>query len=511
MRKYLSLNPMKRFIIHICFFTFLLSNLVYSQGLPNTPFHLHNFNNYHLLNPAAAGLQPVFGSGEDPLFFFTFHRQQIGSFQNVPTYASLSFNKYIYKRGAPKLDEYGRQLRDKRGKLLYEEELTPNAIGGNVYNFSRSIWRTTGVWFSYAREVKVKFMENLFGVPVENLRLGLAMGAENDGFNIPDGTGIDDPALVNRRDKFARPVGQFGLMYVFGGKSGPFSAWEFGAGLPRLFKPSSTYNYEGFFPVSNWFVSLARQFSSDKIMFWSMKPMLIFRQFDNQTSTLEINNTLNYVNDKKQHWFGASWIKDYGFALMAGTKFYYSKFGISYTFKFNDEQAGFNKNPVHEIQLIYNLRKLSSLDASFINMEPPPQDTTLYDDDVALEEIVIKDTVAEKDSVIIETEFPVHPDTLSEASRERLRQKPYRSYVILGSFMMKENAERRQRELISRYKLKAKIRQSPINNYYEVYVLASDNFDKADKFALQLQKRFKDRTIWILCVPRKPDERQEDE
>ncbi|MDW8295265.1 MAG: type IX secretion system membrane protein PorP/SprF [Raineya sp.] len=502
---------MKHFI-RIYIFLFSLSNLVNAQGLPNTPFHLHNFNNYHLLNPAAAGLQPVFGSGEDPLFFFTFHRQQIGAFQNVPTYASLSFNKYIYKRGAPRLDEFGRQLRDKRGKPLYEEELTPNAIGGNVYNFTRSIWRTTGLWFSYAREVKVKFMESLFGVPVENLRLGIAMGAENDGFNIPDGT-IDDPALVNRRDRFARPVGQVGLMYAFGGKSGPFSAWEFGAGLPRLFKPSSTYNYEGFFPLANWFVSLARQFSSDKLMFWSMKPMMIFRKFDNQTSTVEINNIFNYVNDKKHHWFGASWVKDYGFAVMAGTKFYYSKFGISYTFKFNDEKAGFNKNPVHEIQLIYNLRKLSSLDTAFINFEPPPQDSTIYDDDVAMEEIIIKDTVSEKneDSVIVETEFPVHPEQISDEERQNLRQKFYRSYVVVGSFMIKENAERRQRELISRYKLNAKIRQSPINNFYEVYVMASDNFDKADKYALQLQKRFKDKTIWILCVPRKPDDLKEDE
>lgn len=493
----------------------MLHKQIYSQGLPNTPFHLHNFNNYHLLNPAAAGLQPVFGSAEDPLFFFTFHRQQIGAFQNVPTYASVSFNKYIYKRGAPKLDEFGRQLRDKKGKPLFEEELTPNAIGANIYNFTRSIWRTSGVWASYAREISTKLLENL-GVPTEKLRLGLAMGIENDGFNLPEGTILDDPALINRQDRFARPIGQVGMMYVFGGKSGPFSAWEFGAGLPRLFKPSPTYNYNGFFPIGNWFVSVARQLSSDQIMFWSMKPMLIFRKFDNQTSTIEINNIFNYVNDKKQHWFGASWIKDYGFALMAGTKFYYSKFGISYSFKFNNQQVGFNKNPVHEIQLIYNLRKLSSLDTSFIFKEPPPQDTTIYDDEVALEEIIIKDSLVEttqttQDSLVAETEFPVHPESISEEYRAELRQKFYRSYVVIGSFMIQENAERRKKDLIQKHKLNARIRQSPINNFYQVYVFATDNYDKADKLALQLQKRFKDKTIWILCVPRKPNETKEDE
>lgn len=491
---------------------FLLSKIAFSQGLPNMPFHLHNFNNYHLLNPAAAGLQPVFGSGEDPLFFFTHHRQQIGAFQNVPTYTSLSFNKYIYKKGEPRLDEFGRQLKDKKGNLLYDEVLTPNAFGGNVYNFTRSIWRTSGFWLSYTREIPVRFLLNL-GIPTENLRLGLAMGMENDGFNLADDDGslANDPAIANRRDRFVRPVGQFGLMYVFGGKAGPFSAWELGAGLPRLFKSAVTYNYQGFFPMANWFVSIARQLSTDKIQDWSMKPMLIYRAFDNKTTNLEFNNIFNYVNGKKHHWFGGSWVQNYGIALMAGTKFRHGKLGISYSYKFNNEQAGFNKNPVHEIQLIYNLRKLSSLDTSLIVFEKPPADTTIYEDSIALDEIIVADTLTESKRVVVETEFPVHPDTLTEASRVGLRSKPYRSYVIFGSFMMENNAKKHQRDLAFLYKIKAKVRQSPVNQFYEVYILASDSFDKAEKKALELQKRFKNKTIWILCVPRKPDDIQDDE
>ena len=506
---FLSFSKMKTYLLTICL---LLSHLVFSQGLPNTPFHLHNFNNYHLLNPAAAGLQPVFGSGEDPLFFFTHHRQQIGAFQNVPTYSSLSFNKYFYKKGEARTDEFGRQLRDKKGNLLYEELITPNAFGGNVYNFSRSIWRTSGIWLSYAREVQVKFLENL-GVPYENLRLGLSMGIENDGFNLvdDDGTFANDPLIANRRDKFARPIGQFGFMYVFGGKSGPFSAWELGAGLPRLFKPSNTYTYKGFFPIANWFVSIARQLSSDKIQYWSMKPMLIYRTFDNQTANLEINNIFNYVNGRKHHWFGGTWTQSYGTALIAGTKFRHGKLGISYSYKFNGEQAGFNKNPVHEIQLIYNLRKLSSLDTSIVRFEQPPADTTVYEDDTLLNEVLIQDTISENKERFVEIEFPVHPDTLTEASRVRLRSKPYRSYVIFGSFMMENNAKNHQRDLAFRHKIKTKVRQSPVNQFYEVYILASDDFDKAERRALELQKRFKNKTIWILCVPRKPDELQDDE
>jgi len=77
--------------------------------------------------------------------------------------------------------------------------------------------------------------------------------------------------------------------------------------------------------------------------------------------------------------------------------------------------------------------------------------------------------------------------------------------------MLENNAQNHQRDLAFRYKIKTKVRQSPINKFFEVYVLASDDFGKAEKKALELQKRFKNKTIWILCVPRKTEGTQEDE
>ncbi|MCU0438809.1 MAG: type IX secretion system membrane protein PorP/SprF [Raineya sp.] len=439
------------------------------------PFHLHNFNNYSLLNPAAAGLPPLFGIPEDPLFFFTHHRQQIGAFDNVPIFNSLSFNKNFNA-----------------------EVVTPNSWGGHLYNFQRSIWRTTGGWLSYARELKI----NAFGLPVNSLRLGLALGAENDGLNTDDPDILSDPAIVNRRDKFARPVGQFGFLYVFGGKSGT-SVWELGGGLPKLFKSSRLDNtVSGFYPISNWFVSISRQIQSQKIQNWYMKPMAIFRTFDNKQRVLEINNMLNYYEGLRHHWFGGSWIQGYGFAAIVGTKFYKTKFGISYSYKFNAEKAGFNKNPVHEIQLIYNLKRLSKIISDTIPTNQEPEiDSTVYDDDMVMDTVFVDDTLSLPE--IEEPDLIVHPDTLTEPTRVKLRQKKYINYVVVGAFVVKGNAERQVRLLKRDNNIDAKIRFR--SGYYNVHVLETESTDDAEKVAIEMQKRLKDKTVWMLCVPKKPD------
>ncbi|KOY87350.1 hypothetical protein AD998_15410 [bacterium 336/3] len=463
--------------ITILIFLFLSVLKVSGQNVPNLPFHLHNFNNYSLLNPAAAGLPPLFGIPEDPLFFFTHHRQQIGAFDNVPIFNSLSFNKNFNA-----------------------EVVTPNSWGGHLYNFQRSIWRTTGGWFSYARELKI----NAFGLPVNSLRLGLALGAENDGLNTDDPDILADPAIVNRRDKFARPLGQFGFLYVFGGKSGT-SVWELGGGLPKLFKSSRLDNtVQGFYPLSNWFLSISRQIQTQKLQNWYMKPLVIFRTFDNKQSVLEINNMLNYYEGRKHHWFGGSWIQGYGFAAIAGTKFYKTKFGISYSYKFSAEKAGFNKNPVHEIQLIYNLKRLSKIITEGKEDSVKVVDSTVYDDDVVMDTVYVDDTLSL--SKIEEPDLIVHPDTLTEPTRIKLRQKKYISYVVVGAFMVKGNAERQVRLLKRDNNIDAKIRFR--SGYYNVHVLETESTDEAEKVAIEMQKILKDNTVWMLCVPKKPDKKE---
>lgn len=463
--------------ITILIFLFLSVLKVSGQNVPNLPFHLHNFNNYSLLNPAAVGLPPLFGIPEDPLFFFTHHRQQIGAFDNVPILNSLSFNKNFNA-----------------------EVVTPNSWGGHLYNFQRSIWRTTGGWFSYARELKI----NAFGLPVNSLRLGLALGAENDGLKTDDPDVLADPAFINRIDKFARPVGQFGFLYVFGGKSGT-SVWELGGGLPKLFKSSRLDNtVQGFYPLSNWFLSISRQIQTQKLQNWYMKPLVIFRTFDNKQSVLEINNMLNYYEGRKHHWFGGSWIQGYGFAAIAGTKFYKTKFGISYSYKFNAEKAGFNKNPVHEIQLIYNLKRLSKIITEGKEDSVKVVDSTVYDDDVVMDTVYVDDTLSL--SKIEEPDLIVHPDTLTEPTRIKLRQKKYINYVVVGAFMVKGNAERQVRLLKRDNNIDAKIRFR--SGYYNVHVLETESTDEAEKVAIEMQKILKDNTVWMLCVPKKPDKKE---
>ncbi len=463
------------------YFLSAIATPAFSQGLPNTPFHLHNFNNYSLLNPAVLGLPPLFGIPEDPLFFFTHHRQQIGAFQNTPVYSSLSFNKNFNA-----------------------DRPTPNSWGGNIYNFSRSIWQTTGGWLGYAREIQF----NAFGLPINNFRFGLAMGAEGDGLRVDDDQVLNDPAIANRRDKFARPIGQFGFFYTFGGKSGS-SVWELGGGLPKLFKPSRLDNsVQGFYPIANWFISIARQISTEKLLNWYAKPMIIYRTFDNKTASLEINNMFNYYDGKNHHWFGASWIKDYGFAAIAGTKFYKSKFGISYAYKFNGVQQGFNNNPVHEIQLIYNLRRLNKLEARLQEFEEKAQDTTIYEDDTPLAEIRIEDTLKIAKLDTSNTEIMVSTDTLTEAQMRRQRELDYRNYVVVGSFIVKANADRQLRRLqqdpkLKKYNIKGKVRFNPANKFFNVYIIETDDFDEAVKMERIAETEMGFDDAWLLRVPKK--------
>jgi len=452
---------------------------VLSQGLPNTPFHLHNFNNYSLLNPAVLGLPPLFGIPEDPLFFFTHHRQQIGAFQNTPVYTSLSFNKNFNA-----------------------DNPTPNSWGGNVYNFSRSIWQTTGGWLGYAREIQFQ----AFGLPVNNFRLGLAMGAEGDGLRVDDDQIINDPAIANRRDKFARPIGQFGFMYTFGGRSGT-AVWELGAGLPKLFKPSRLDNtVQGFYPIANWFVSLARQISTEKLLNWYMKPMIIYRTFDNKTNSLEINNMFNYYDGKNHHWFGGSWINGYGFAAIAGTKFYKGKFGISYAYKFNGVKQGFNNNPVHEIQLIYNLRRLNKLEARLQEFQEKAQDTTIYEDEVAIDTIRIEDTLTIVRQDTANREIMVSTDTLTNEQLRKQKALDCRNYVVVGSFIVKANADRMLRRLqydYKKYNIKGRVRFNPNNKFYNVYILETDNFDEAVEMERRAETEMGFDDAWLLRVPKK--------
>lgn len=460
--------------IYFLFILGLFSYKIVAQGIPNTPFHLHNFNNYSLLNPAASGLPPLFGIPEDPLFFFTHHRQQIGAFQNVPIYTSLSFNKNFNA-----------------------DNPTPNSWGGNLYNFRRSIWQTTGGWLAYAREIGI----NAFGLPVNNLRLGLAMGAEADGFDVNDDQLLSDPAIINRRDKPVRPVGQFGFLYVFGGKSG--GVWELGGGLPRLFKASKLDNtVQGFYPMANWFLSISRQISTQKLQNWYMKPMAIFRTFDNKEAVLEVNNMFNYYENLRHHWFGFSWVQKYGFAAIAGTKFYKSKLGISYAYKFNGEKAGFNKNPVHEIQLIYNLRRLNKLEARGQEIIEKVQDSTIYEDEIVMDSVLVEDTLVLAKLDTGSKEIMVNADTLTPAQREIQKKLDYKNYVVVGSFIVKGNADRKLRELKVRFGINGRVRFNKNNKFYNVYILETDDFDEATKEEKRAEVEMGVNDAWILRVPK---------
>ena len=416
-----------------------------AQSFPNSPLHLHNFNNYYLLNPAAISYNG------DPFITLTFHRQLIGDFDNVPTQGTLTYTSPVNVQNPLK-----------------------HFIGANVYNFSRSIWTTTGGWASYAYEIRLPFSD------INTLRFGISAGLEGNSLNVDDELAILDPTVQERLDEGIRPLGQLGIYYVQ-------KHWELGAGLPRLFGSESGDNTEesrGLRPFNNWFVSTGYEFNFRYI--WFLKPMVVYRSFENQEDNLEVNATLSY---QKRVWFNAAWFEESGIALGAGLQFRHGKYSLSYAYKFNNQENNLNANPAHEIQLRLNLRRQADIDArllegfgdesdNLVTVEPPDNPDEMID---TLEAALIEPI--EDTTTFVEPEIQ------------------YMNYVIVGSFLEEGNANRLVRTFRRKHDVEVEKRFNPANNFYNVYILKTEDYEEALIWEIRAKEQFEVLDAWVLRVP----------
>jgi hypothetical protein len=70
--------------------------------------------------------------------------------------------------------------------------------------------------------------------------------------------------------------------------------------------------------------------------------------------------------------------------------------------------------------------------------------------------------------------------------------------------MLENNAQNHQRDLAFRYKIKTKVRQSPIKQFFEVYVLASDDSGKAEKKLSNFKNVSKTKLFGFYAYHEKP-------
>ena len=438
---------MKKNILFYCIglFISLLPLGGKAQNFANSALHLHNYNNYFILNPAVAGFTG------DPFLTLTYSKLLLGSFDQAPTQYMLSFNSPFDLENTQK-----------------------HFYGANLYSFNRSIWNTTGGWVSYAYEAVLPYSD------VNAFRLGIAMGMEADALNINDEQALSDPAIINRLDNRLRPVGQFGMFYIQ-------KNLELGAGLPRLFPLPRVGTEEVsnvLYPFRNWYASMAYNINLANYI-WFFKPMLIYKNFENNESYIEANATFNYKN---LLYLNAAWFQEAGFAVGAGADIRHGKFKISYVYKFpQNNQASFISNPMHEVQISINLRRQESIDTRLFGFGKEPIDSSLYATDPIEEPQDSTETVIEEPQ-----------DTVPEVVPKEIR---YRNYVIVGSFLEESNAKKLEQQFKEKYKVTVKTRYNERSNFFNVYIIETDDLSEAEEWEKTSRDKYKIEDVWILRVP----------
>jgi predicted nucleic acid-binding protein len=97
----------------------------------------------------------------------------------------------------------------------------------------------------------------------------------------------------------------------------------------------------------------------------------------------------------------------------------------------------------------------------------------------------------------------VSTDTLTNEQLRKQKALDYRNYVVVGSFIVKANADRMLRRLQTQYKIKGRMRFNPTNKFYNVYILETDNFDEAVEMERKAETEMGFDDAWLLRVPKK--------
>ena len=419
----------------------------------DVPLYLHTFNNMYLQNPATAGIH------EYGVVYATLHKQLIGSFADAPEHASVSFNTPLGN---------GR-----------------TGIGANVYQFRRSILKTTGALFTIAQQVD-------FGKD-HNLRLGISAGFADNFINLSAIDNPSDPALLNRINNKIIIDGQVGIYYRLAG-------FALGASLPKLFKYYGFANpnnpAENIYPLQNYILSASYKLKLGTEV--SLQPLVFYRKYEKADPTWEANATLSY---KETVWAGATYRTDYGAAVIAGVRAG-QRFSFSYAYKLANTKPDYYSNPAHEFQVgIFfgsKARKVADVpqepDEPVAQVPAPPLPKP--------QPITQPDTAKKKQEPIAipsKPEQPVKEDIRVGKQGDHPKELSLKYYVVIGSFVVEKNAKAYVSQL-NMPDRKLKVGYNSGNGRYQVYI-----FETPDR-ATAVTQLFKTRTdtrfpsAWILKV-----------
>lgn len=511
-RKIININTILRIIVFkrssrililLVIFSLSYKMPVYGQIEPSfTQFYV---NPYHF-NPSYAGIE-----GRPTLFLY--YRQQWAGIEGAPATANLSFH-------------------------------TPLILGLNfgidVNHDSRGIVGTNSglITIGYV----VPFSRVTF------LRFGISGGMGFRNFDLSDPTiNTSDPALINMLDKNSYVEGNVGLSL----QSGYFNI---GASLPTIFQPdlNSLKALETSYisPLDEIIFNASYRFYfADNAL--AFEPELLYRYYKNEPKQYEAAGILHIKN---LVWLGGSFRQDYGISAFAGIKIKnILSFGYSYGIG-SAKLPGIGSSS-HEFLLTLFAgkqkkakKKDKKLYLSFIDAEkfvpprpekkpvvvakkeepkpePEKEETKPVAKDTIPEVVSVKqDTVTARQTTgprlqVEEKKFIPAPDTSVKVSEKKEItpeiQRPIReetakmgasaselsvgSYIIIGSFNFRENAEKMTRTALS-LGYPASLGYVSERGHWYVYVKKAESADALRPYLPQVRQNMNVEDAWILNI-----------
>jgi type IX secretion system PorP/SprF family membrane protein len=445
----------KIFIIVLLFTTIVLK-------AQDVPFYIHTFNNLYLQNPAAAG------SDEYGVIYATLQKQLIGSFADSPEQGIISGYAPIGN-----------------GKT---------ALGGFLYQYRRSLLKTTGAMFTIAH--RIDFSAN------HGLRVGISGGFADNFINISAVDNPSDPALLNRINNRTLMDGQVGVYYQLGN-------FALGASLPKLFKYFGFSNpqnpTENIYPLQNYILTASYKLAAGSQV--SLQPLVLYRKYENASPSWEGNMSVYF---KEQLWLAVSYRSDYGTAFIAGVRAK-QRISFSYAYKLPDSKNAGYSNPAHEIQLGYIFgkkakrlaetatptqeepvvvasKKTENLKDTVKNNNTLPKETTIVKKDTNTTPLQAKkEIVPVKENIRVASQG-IHPLELA-----------LKYYVIVGSFVEEKNARQFIKQLQDRNK-QVEVGYNSSNKRFHVYIYQTLNREEAMQSLKKVQSDSGFPEAWILKV-----------
>ncbi|WMN11744.1 PorP/SprF family type IX secretion system membrane protein [Marivirga salinae] len=288
------------------------------------PVYNHFYTTPYLYNPAEAAAYPFRNVSVN-------HRQQWRGVEGAPVVTTLTFESpFDYKK-------YG--------------------LGATLRNFNRGLLSTNDFLVTYSYYVDL--------TKSATLHFGLSGGLTANSIDFSQIQDLSDPAIANFLDNNIQPISNVGL------KLETASGINFGASLPRLFKPqyANTQNFEAFeispfdeFTIMAYYkkridykfvTRYNGRFKTRVRMDDIYSPFQVYAIYQYSQLVGQRIELLSTLNFNELFWIGGSYRLNYGMSGIVG--FNMKKLAFSYAYEPSSKLVNGIANGSHEIQLKFTI------------------------------------------------------------------------------------------------------------------------------------------------------------